>query len=182
MYVICYTGGTCGDIVTTVIDSRDIELAQNRMSVHEQRSKFKKPHLFESDQQKDHYFADMEKQYRCLPSHDIEYHSRRSHNIIGIVVNDKTHAKWAAERFHRMHRPHVWQEMIAVCGAQTMNDYADIMIHFGNMIQTKTQKILRLERILEGHLITDLAEIVGPDITLDSEIYQQWLTAQNYPQ
>jgi len=179
MYVICYTGGTCGDIVTTVIDGQGTELAQNRMSVCKQRSKFKKPHLFESDQQKDHYFADMVKQYLCLPSHDIEYHSRRSHDIIGIVVKDKIRAKWAAERFYRMHRSHVWQEMMASCGAQTIDDYAEIMIHFGNLIQKKTQKILRLERILEGHLITDLAEIVGSDIALDSEIYQQWLTAQN---
>ena len=121
----------------------------------------------------------MEKQYRCLPSHDVEYHSRNGHDIIGIVVKDKDRALWAAERFRRMHRPHVWQEMVDLCGANTVQEYADIMIYIGNTIKTKTQKILYLERILDGHLVADLEGLVDPDIQLNSDVYQQWLTAQN---
>ena len=79
MHVICYTGGTCGDIVTAVIDTQDIVIHENRMRVSEERSKFKKSHLFESKQQKDLCFTDMAQRYKSIPSHDLEYHSQCGH-------------------------------------------------------------------------------------------------------
>ena len=100
--------------------------------------------------------------------------------IIGITVQDKALACWAAERFKRLHRPHVWEEMTQVCGATSVDEYAEMMIHFGNLVRSKTQKILQLENILAGNLIKDLETLEVSSNGLNTPLYQQWLSLQKY--
>lgn len=179
MYIICYAGGTCGDLVTAVIDSQDTTIEQNRLWISKERTSFKKPHLLTTIQEKDLYYNTLLCRYLSLPSHDLEYHAHRGHNVIGITVKDKIVAVWAAERFKLMHRPHVWEEMTRACGATTVEEYAEILLHYGNLVQSKTQQTLQLESILAGNLISDLQKLVGTDVKLNLSLYQQWLTAQN---
>lgn len=176
MQIICYTGGTCGDLLAALIDPRGVEIKAGRMRFAADRGRLKKPHLFNSDQQRDQYLAEMGSQYLSLPSHDLEYHSRQAHDFIGITVHDPITALWAAERFRKLHRSHVWQEMTKSCGAESLEDYAQILIDFGKLIATRTQKLIRLERIIGGDAAHDLVTLTGLEI--DQGLYKRWLEQQ----
>jgi hypothetical protein len=76
-----------------------------------------------------------------------------------------------------MHRPHVWEEMQSKCGASTVEDYAQMLIHYANMVVNHTGNIVKLEDILAGQAINSL-EKLGID-NLDKNLYQHWLDLQN---
>lgn len=177
MQIICYAGGTCGDLVTSVIDSSDSEInIRKHFELSAERSRLKKPHLFQSDVEKLQFLDDISSQYLSIPSHDLDFHSRYAHNFIGITVQDKEIAYWAAERFKNLHRPHVWEEMTRYCGASTVEAYAQTLIDFSNLISTKTNQLIRLEDIVNGNLVDQLSNFIKTP--LNNELYQQWLTAQ----
>jgi hypothetical protein len=176
--IVCFAGGTCGDMIAAMIDPQGIDFANNKMLVATERSRLKKPHTFANDVEKDQYLLLMQQQYRSLPSHDLDYHVNRKHEFISITVQDFKVALWAAERFKKLHRDTVWQDMIKFCGANTVEDYAQILIHYSNLVQSHTKKLLKLERILTGHGINDLRALTNVD--LDSNIYNTWLSKQNY--
>ena len=168
--IICYTGGTCGDLITSLIDSRELTA---------ERTRLKKPHTFSTIEEKDQYLIDMQ-QYDSIPSHDLEYHKLRNHKFIGVRVQDFNIALWAAIRFRAIHRPHVWKEMGKVCGATTINDYAQTIIDFGNYISTATNAILMLEDILCGKAIEKLQSIGEIKIAHNAEdVYNTWLNKNN---
>jgi hypothetical protein len=150
MNIICYTGGTCGDVITALFDSTGTSYRGNTVMIDADRSRLKKPHEFANDTDKDQYLAEMSTKYRSIPSHDLAYHTNRQHEFIGITVRDQAVALWAAQRFKDLHRPHVWAEMTAACGAHTVEDYAQMMLHFSNLIVQHTNKIVTLESIREG--------------------------------
>jgi hypothetical protein len=177
MNIICYTGGTCGDIITGIIDARDIDFNGSSMETAPNRSRLKKPHTFADDFEKNAYVDSMKSLYNSLPSHDLEYHVRQGHDFISITVEDFNVALWAAERFKSLHKPYVWEEMQKFCGANTVEDYAQVLIDFSSMVKTHTDKILKLERIISGHAVEDLLQWV-PDIN-DDILYQQWLVKNN---
>jgi hypothetical protein len=174
--IVCYTGGTCGDLITAMIDSRDARVSNNRIQHHKEREKLKKPHSFGDNNEKDLYLSMMSQVYCSLPSHDLDYHLDRGHEFITIVVKNFSTALWAADRFKKMHRPHVWEEMRKYCGATDVEDYARILIDFSNMVVIKTTKLIRLERILSGDADEDLSAILSRDLNCD--IYKQWLAGQ----
>lgn len=161
--IVCYMGGTAGDLISLMLDPT--ELSNERM-------RLKKPHLFSDDSEKDNFLVTA--QWRSLPSHDFEYHRRRSHPLLGIVCRDSRSAIWAATRFKSLHRPHVWEEMSKFCGADDINGYAKAILDFGSMLnQYPRGSILYLDRILTGHACEDLSalgfHVVGNDV------YQKWL-------
>lgn len=174
--IVCYTGGTCGDLITAMIDSNGSQILNNRIRHDKEREKLKKPHLFGDDKQKDSYLSMMVHKYRSVPSHDLGYHLGRSHKFISITVQDFLTALWAAERFKNLHRSHVWEEMQKSCGATNVKDYAKMLIDFSNMVATKTTRLIRLERILSGDAAEDLSTMLSTDLNRD--IYKQWLTNQ----
>ena len=47
--IVCYTGGTAGDIVARIIDNQELS---------KDRQRLKKPHLFFSDKEKDQSIND----------------------------------------------------------------------------------------------------------------------------
>lgn len=177
MNIICYTGGTCGDMLAAVIDNCNVELTNTRMSLSKDRQRLKKPHSFKDDLEKNQYVNDMGLLYNSIPSHDLDYHIRCQHNFISITVKEFDVALWAATRFKQMHQPHVWEEMQRVCGADTIEMYAQRMIDFSNLVSQHTKKTIKLERILTGHAIEDLSQWIST--TLDNNLYQTWLTSQN---
>lgn len=161
--IICYTGGTGGDIVTQIIDDRDLL---------PERQQLKKPHLFTSDNEKDQYIA--HSIWNSLPSHDFEYHRKRQHAILGIHCRTWESAIWAATRFKSFHRPLVWKEMTAFCGADTVEAYAQMIIDFGNMLADYTDNVLYLDRIIAGHAIEDIKALGQP--TPGIILYNEWLS------
>jgi len=175
-HIVCYTGGTCGDLIAAMIDSTDVEV-KNRVIMHaEQRQRLKKPHTFANDQQKTEYLDTIFQTYKSVPSHDLNYHVNNRHKFIAITVQDFATAVWAAERFKLVHRPHVWQEMTRACGADTVEDYAQILIDYSRMVVQHTDQVLELERIVKGHAVDDLKQYVDTD--LDQGLYLNWLNRQ----
>jgi hypothetical protein len=63
------------------------------------------------------------------------------------------------------------------CGANTIEDYAQMLIHYSNMVVNHTENIVKLEDILAGQAIDSL-EKLGID-NLDKNLYQTWLALQN---
>lgn len=175
--IVCYMGGTCGDLITAIIDPRNAELNNTAVRLDPDRSLLKKPHLFENDLDKDKYINDIGLVYNSIPSHDLAYHIKHQHQFIGIVVSDKSVATWAAERFRSLHRPHVWQEMQAHCGADSVEVYTQSMLDFSHLVKSHSINIIQLERILAGHAVNDLKSL-GIDAPGKS-FYQLWLDKQN---
>lgn len=172
--IICYTGGTCGDLITALIDSQGAYFRNKAVMFEQDRLRFKKPHTFVNDEEKDQYINEMAIKYRSIPSHDLQYHIKRGHDFIGITVQDLSVAKWAANRFKELHRPHVWAEMTAVCGVDTVEDYAQIMIDFSNLVIQHTNKIITLESIKAGTVLQNQLLSTGK-----KNLYQNWQDLQN---
>jgi hypothetical protein len=177
--IVCYTGGTCGDLITAMIDCRDVVLRQMVVMHDSYRQQLKKPFTFADDSEKDDYLEKISTKYNSIPSHDLDYHVKRNHKFISIVVDEFKVAKWAAKRFKNLHRPHVWEEMQKACGAQTVDDYAQILIDYSNMIKQHTDKLVRLEAIRNGQGIEELDLVL--ETKLDSTVknlYQNWRLLQ----
>lgn len=179
--IICYTGGTCGDLITALIDPVDAVLNSELGTVTHtvDRAKLKKPHLFNNNLEKANYLLEAASHYRSIPSHDLDFHVEQQHDFMSITVNDPTIAVWAAERFKKCHRPHVWAEMQKVCGAKSIEDYANILIHYSNMVQKHTNKLIQLEDIVSGQLINVLEKLISTELSDHSKnFYQAWLDMQ----
>ena len=177
MVVVCYMGGTCGDLITALIDPTGARLTHTTVTHLPDRTRLKKPHLFLDNEEKKLYLESVT--YASISSHDLDYHRRMCHDFLGIKVMTLDTALWAAERFQKLHRPQVWQEMQISCGAATLKDYAQTMIDYGNMIAEITDKIITLEDIVSGRAVDILRSHLKIPITADAEIfYSQWLRAQ----
>lgn len=172
--IICYAGGTCGDLITALIDSKGAYFRNKAVMFEQDRLRFKKPHTFANDEEKDQYLQDMAIKYQSVPSHDIQYHIKRKHNFIGITVQDLSVAKWAANRFKELHRPHVWAEMTSVCGVTTIEDYAQTMIDFSNIVTQHTDRIITLESIKNGTVLQN-----STLKNASKHFYQNWSDLQN---
>lgn len=179
--IVCYTGGTCGDLITALIDPTDVEFNTLLKTLNHNitRLKLKKPHLFLSNKEKDSYLQEISKQYTSIPSHDLEYHAQQNHSFISITVNDFDVALWAASRFKNCHRPNVWKEMVAKCGAESINDYAQILIDFSQLARQHTDKLVKLEDIKQGNVIEPLEKILDYRLpSTNKNIYYNWLKMQ----
>ena len=172
--IVCYTGGSCGDLITALIDNKGAHFRNKAVMFEQDRLRFKKPHTFANDEEKDQYLDEMTNKYRSIPSHDMQYHIKREHNFIGITVQDLSVAKWAAKRFKELHRPHVWAEMTAVCGVNTVEDYAQTMIDFSNLVIQHTDRIITLESIQDGTVLQN-----SMLKNSSKNLYQNWQDLQN---
>jgi len=175
MHIICYAGGTCGDLLTAMIDHTAVNVVSGRLQLSADRTRLKKPHMFQDTQEKDRYIEEISTVYASLPSHDLDYHITRAHDLIGITVCDWQTAMWAATRFQKLHRPHVWEEMQRHCKASSVEEYAQILIDFGNLVSSHTDKLVTLESILDGTVIDHISVWCDPDVAL----YQQWRHQQS---
>ena len=158
--IVFYTGGTCGHVLSAIIDSQGCELNGTAVKMSPDRCQLNKPHTFLNDLEKTQYLHEMSLVYNSLPSHDLDYHVSAGQDFITVIVNKFDTALWAAERFRQLHRPNVWKEMQQFCGASDVTKYAKTLIDYSNMVKTHTKKIITLERILSGHAVEDLANYV----------------------
>lgn len=179
--IVCSAAGTCGDLVTALIDSAGTRFNWPLKTVVHlpERCRLEKPTQFANDTEKDHYVGTVSQKYFSISSHNIDYHVRRQHDFIGITVNDSKVALQAADRFRRCHRPHVWKEMQRQCGAKSVEDYAQILIDFSNRIVMHTDKIVKLEDIHDGSVIPALENILGHNLEKNKlNFYRNWLDLQ----
>lgn len=172
--IVCYLGGTCGDLVTSLIDPRGTKIVNGAISLPEQRTRLKKPHLFASDQARDQYLTEIAQQYDSVPSHDFEYHRRSQHDVLLITVQDRDVASWAANRFKKLHREHVWTEMMTASGITSVSEYAQAILDWSNVAGHIFKNTLSLEKILAGDALTKL----GIQSQESDKIYQTWLANQ----
>jgi hypothetical protein len=172
--IICYAGGTCGDLIAELIDSKGAYFRNKAVMFKQERLRFKKPHAFAEDEERDQYLAEMTLKYKSIPSHDLQYHLRRKHNFIGITVSDWNTAQWASKRFKELHQSHVWEDMIAASGADSIEKYAQLMIDFSNMIVKHTDRIITLESIRAGTALQNQLLLTG-----SKNLYQNWQDLQN---
>ena len=177
MNIVCYMGGTCGDLIVSVIDPKHTKFHESAMELPLERYKLKKPHLFSNDEEKTEYIKSLENTYLSIPSHDTPYHIKEKHNFISISVTDLKSANWAASRFKGLHAPHVWEEMVSYSGARTVKDYANSLIHYSEMIKNHTDKLINLNDILNGNLIEHLSKYISTP--LSKNLYKNWLDFQN---
>jgi hypothetical protein len=172
---VVYMGGTCGDLITAMIDSTDARLGdQGQVMLSPDRVKLKKPHQFANDSERDHYVQQALLNYRILSSHDIQYHQRKQHQFLAIGVKNYITATWAAQRFKDLHQPHVWEEMMQACGAETVGQYAETMLHYTTLVESLATQMIWLEDILAGEVHKQLQNYFQ---TVDVEFYQLWLKA-----
>lgn len=173
MIIICYMGGTAGDLVTATIDGTDTRLDDRKVIIDSKRSKLKKPHLFATSSETVEYIKSMTENYSSLPSHCLDFHIEQRQDFIGIVVNNIETAMWAAKRFKELHLPHVWEEVMSYSNISKVEEYASMMLNFSETIKKYTNKIISLEDILSGNLLTELDRL-NIQITNPS-LYEDWL-------
>lgn len=175
---VVYMGGCCGDLVASLIDWKDsrFDIWGNKMRLPADRQRLKKPHLFQTDEQKHDYMQWIKHRYDSVPSHDLDYHVRNQHWFIGIAVDDSDLALWAAQRFKDLHRAKVWKEVEKVLGITTWQQYAQSMLDYSVLLKSKTSNILQLEDILSGHVIPRLESMLGHElpITVKTNAYRNW--------
>lgn len=179
--IVCYMGGTCGDLISAIIDCRDTQFDRSRMIHTEIRQRLKKPHLFSTDKDKDDYLKQVEADtdYRSISSHDLTYHINSGHSFIGITCDDFKIALKAACRFKNFHRPHVWNEMQSASGAKTVDDYAQMILDFSNLVRQHTDKTVKLESIMSGNVLPELSDILKISFDKSSQnVYKNWMYLQ----
>lgn len=179
--IVCYAGGTCGDLLTALIDSTDASINTELGTVqhNSSRQRLKKPHLFNSLKDKNDYLISMQHQYHSVPSHDLDFHTQQQHDFITITVNELDVAIWAATRFKHCHRPQVWQSMTEFCGADDIRGYAQVILDYSRMVSRLSKKIMPLEVILSGGAVSFLENLLNTTLPVDNHMfYQQWLSCQ----
>ena len=180
--IVVFMGGCCGDLLTLLIDWTgavdDHDAGIMRMS--QDRQQLKKPHLFANTQEKIEYLEHIGQQYCSLPSHDIEFHQQCNHEFVGIAVKEYSTAVWAAQRFKESHRPQVWQEVERACDINSVEKYAELIMHYSNKIKLATPNIVYLEDILEGKAVTVIENMLGIEVDdrVKTQHYPAWLERQ----
>jgi hypothetical protein len=174
--IVCFMGGTAGDLVTALLDSSGVIVSPFSAEVPAMRTQLKKPHLFRSNDEKDILVAIAN---TSISSHDYAYHLDRQHKILCVVVTDLESALWAATRFKELHRDHVWAEMSAKCGATTITEYAQMYIDFSIAVKENPNAlIIDLKDLLSGNLLNCIKELNIPLADNAAELYNIWLNKE----
>lgn len=182
MSIVCYTGGTCGDLISAMVDTHNALLNSTLGTVTHcaERTVLKKPQLLTTIE-KEEYLHDISGKYLSISSHDLTFHLDHRHDFISITVVDPKIAIWAASRFERCHRAHVWEEMKKACNAATTEDYAKVLIDYSGMVRNHTDKIIKLEDIVNGNAVESLENILKRQVSSDANLfYKQWLETQHF--
>lgn len=178
--IVCYMGGTCGDLISAMIDYRGSRFEGRKITHTHIRQRLKKPQLFISDLEKDEYLKQVESEtdYRSISSHDMAYHISRKHSFIGITCDDFKIALKAAHRFKEFHRPLVWEQVQAASGAKTIEDYAQMIIDFSSLVRQHTTRTIKLESIMNKKVYSELNELLPIDKN-GRNVYLNWIHWQS---
>ena len=176
--IVCFAGGTSGDLVVAMIDSLDCgyEINDHRINLTKDRSGMKKPWMFKNADEKRNYITDTFEAYDSLPSHDIDFHiGEKSENVIGITCFDKVLRDKSASRFKNLHGSEVWDSLTKVTNTKTLDRYSNDILEVSKKLKNNFLTI-DLSQIVGGNLL-DLLHQMGFDITVKSgSLYEYWLT------
>lgn len=176
--IVCFAGGTSGDLVVAMIDSLDCgyEINDHRINLTKDRSGMKKPWMFKNADEKRNYITDTFEIYDSLPSHDIDFHiGEKSENVIGITCFDKVLRDKSASRFKNLHRSEVWDSLTKVTNTTTLDQYSNDILEVSKKLKNNFLTI-DLSQIVGGNLLDPLHQM-GFDITVKSgSLYDDWLT------
>lgn len=176
--IVVFMGGSCGDLVTALIDDRTCEVDSQSgiVIMDESRRCLKKAKNFGDDIDKDIWLQEVTTRYRSVPSHDIDYHVKRQHRIIGITVRDSAVANWCAHRFCDCIRTQTWHNICATLSIKTVDEYATSMLHYTSMLENLTPFTISVEEILCGNALSKLSTISNNGICQGSDdFYHRWL-------
>jgi hypothetical protein len=173
MDIICYTGGMCGDIVNSVIDPSHSVLAGPRIYTNINRSKLKSNLFITTETEQLEYIKKMESIYLSIPSHKIDLHIKHKHPYITIFTENYDLALWCATRFKNLHPSDVWSKL----GQSSVESYANTIIESCKHAASHTDKIITLEDILSGNLLSSLSKHVHTP--LNEKLYEKWLSRQD---
>ena len=176
MDIICYMGGTCGDLVTSVIDSTNSTLDKSRIHTTMDRSKLKSGLFLKTEAEQLNYIKEMESKYLSIPSHNIDLHVKYQHSFITIVTENYGLALWCATRFKNLNTlNNVWTNMY---GNDAIPDrHADSIIQSCKYLSLHTDRIIMLEDILSGNLLSNLSKYVKTP--LNEKLNEEWLSNQH---
>jgi len=176
--IVCFAGGTSGDLVVAMIDSLDCgyEINDHRIKLTKDRSGMKKPWMFKNADEKRNYITDTFEIYDSLPSHDIDFHiGEKSENVIGITCFDKVLRDKSASRFKNLHTSEVWDSLTKVTNTKPLDQYSNDILEVSKKLKNNFLTI-DLSQIVGGNL-PDLLHQMGFDITVKSgSLYEYSLT------
>jgi|LauGreDrversion4_2_1035121.scaffolds.fasta_scaffold473716_2 hypothetical protein len=169
MIVVAFVGGLAGDLITAVIDSNScVVTTLGKVQMPFYRKTLKRG-VLTTIEEKDAFITDISKQYRSIPSHEVEYHVQRNHITISIDVRDKELYKFAAERFILLNEPNLANTLF---GVNTAIELAPILINMNERNLKLATNVLYFDDILDGKLIEKLEPICS---NLDVDFYDKWL-------
>lgn len=178
--IVCFAGGTYGDIVTVILDSKNCKLDPDGLIVlPDDRMKLKKPHLFLNAKEKNNYIEQMNKKYLSIPSHDLDFHLQNNHNFLGVVCEDKNLRLKASRRFKILHPEYVWKEMQNVSNSNSIEQYANDILEMSKKIIKSDNQYLDVDDILSGNLIKIMERKNNIKISEENKnLYKDWLKLQ----
>jgi hypothetical protein len=180
--IVVYMGGCCGDLIAALIDTTDCRVnpGTKTMTLPGSRQRLKKPHLFPTDREKDSWLEMIGMSYKSIPSHDLEYHARRKHRFVGITVQTPELSLWAAKRFQATLLPQTWLDICSGFSIKTVDDYAELMLHYSVMMLSKTPFVIRLEDIIAGKVLHSIRMHTCNGVEQGAEsLYRQWLDMEH---
>jgi hypothetical protein len=167
MYIVTATSGACGDIVSTVIDSKDATLSPyGSIRFLPGRKILKYPDL--DINKYSELIAEAATKYKSISSqydrvYSQEYVIDTVNTYIGIKISNDMQFDWCLNRLKILYPTIEFNKEILLSGLVRVVEKADHLIN--------------LHDILTGNLISILSEFVEGD--LNNELYQKWLALIN---
>ena len=176
--IICFAGGTYGDIVTVMLDSKNCKLVQDKgypiFTLPKDRIKLKLPHLFLNAEEKNNYIKQMNKKYLSIPSHDLDFHLQNKHNFFGVVCEDKNLRLKASKRFKTL-----YQNPENMSNSTSIEQYANDILEMSKKIINSGNQYIDLAQIISGNLIDVIERKHNIEINeKNKNFYKNWLKLQ----
>lgn len=175
--IICFAGGTSGDLAVSVLDPRNCtyDTKNGRIKIAMDRAGMKKFWKYNDVETKIQYIKQAFAMYDSLPSHDVDFHLANNHQeVIGITCFDENLREKSAIRFKDLHRSEVWDSLPKVCKTETVQQYSDDILQISRKLE-RAFTTIDLSEIIKGDLISRFTGL-GYEIGRESvKIYNDWL-------
>jgi hypothetical protein len=173
MYIISNTSGSCGDIVSAVIDPTYIRLIPKGMIHAPFRNGLIKPNLSEDDIEK-FILQASSKGFKSIESLYPKIGSTYSLNdtintYIAINVSTEAEVNWCLNKISILFPSNIFHSTEYKADSKSAEDIQTAMTN--QLLQV--DYVINLSDILSGNLISVLSEFVTEP--LDEQLYQNWL-------
>lgn len=179
--IVAYTGGSCGEMVTAVIDPTGYHFNGRYLELLKyDRSKLKNREwdFSLSNIDRDNAINELALKYRSLPSHKLDYHAFRKHDVIFIDATQPGMEEWVFNRINDIHsgKHKQWLNL-----EKDKESYINNFYPSQQFLLPIAKRIIKLRDILEGKLIDVLKTYVATP--LNEALYYTWLdqTLKHYP-